>query len=221
MVSPSGILVSKELAASLAVEGKARGVDVHAVHPSPAAGQCKLSALNGGPLGPFLDLADLVQFWSCSRLFDAQLIRNAAMPQCLKPCKGKLPLHFWWWQWCKGAQNEHEPWLHRILKAVGQFQQPAIFAGACEISRPDTFRFRLLKSLSSMISARVCMFDHVCLQHCNFDFPSCRELNCTTFGLFSLRVQDSWVPKFIHREMVILLSTCINIDIDVLIARSH
>ena len=27
---------SKELAASLAVEGKARGVDVHAVHPSPA-----------------------------------------------------------------------------------------------------------------------------------------------------------------------------------------
>ena len=37
---------TKELAASLAVEGKARGVDVHAVHPSPATWQNELCQNN-------------------------------------------------------------------------------------------------------------------------------------------------------------------------------
>lgn len=75
--------VTKELAASLAVEGKARGVDVHAVHPSPAACSamsascvpltchgpswaCLSCKSLGGQMGPG-------QFFGrASRLFDAQ-----------------------------------------------------------------------------------------------------------------------------------------------------
>ena len=102
-VVPFSILyyfVTKELAASLAVEGKARGVDVHAVHPSPAA--CSAMRASCVPLtchGPS---------WAC-------VLQGCSMhndSQRLKPCKGKLPLHFWWWQWCQGAQNEHVAWLH-------------------------------------------------------------------------------------------------------------
>ena len=116
------LVLTKELAASLAVEGKARGVDVHAVHPSPAA--CSAMSAGCAPStchGPVLQKSGpraRAIFWTWPK---GCLMHDDS--QRLKPCKGKLPLHFWWWQWCQGAQNEYVSWLHVILKAAGHFQQ--------------------------------------------------------------------------------------------------
>ena len=73
--------VTKELAASLAVEGKARGVDVHAVHPSPAA--CSAMSASCVPLtchGPAC-LAKAwwarANFWTWFKVVRCTLIRNA------------------------------------------------------------------------------------------------------------------------------------------------